>query len=144
MTVIVRRGRPEDAPALQSLDTVVPTDPRRAASIEGWLAHDIVLVAEAAGVPVGYTVLDHSFFRQGDVGMLMLHPDWRGRRIGEQLLRGLEQVCDTPKLFCTTNLSNQRMQGLLVRLGYAACGFIDELDPGDPELVYVKKLGKPP
>jgi hypothetical protein len=32
------------------------------------------------------------------------------------------------------------MQRLLVRLGYRTCGFIEELDPGDPELIFVKKL----
>jgi len=32
------------------------------------------------------------------------------------------------------------MQRLLARLGFVTCGFIDELDPGDPELVFVKKL----
>lgn len=70
----------------------------------------------------------------------MVHPDHRGRRIGEQLLRALEEQCDTPKFFVTANLSNHRMQRLLLRMGYAACGYIDELGPGDPELVFVKKM----
>jgi ribosomal protein S18 acetylase RimI-like enzyme len=140
VTATVRKGRPADAAALKALDTVVPLDPGRAESIDGWLEHDLVFVAEVDGRPVGYAVFNHAFFRQGNVDMLMLDPDFRGRRIGEQLLRALEEVCDTPKLFCTTNLSNQRMQRLLSRLGFFACGFIDELDPADPELVYVRRL----
>lgn len=61
-------------------------------------------------------------------------------RIGEQLLKVLETKCDTSKFFVTTNLSNHRMQRLLLRMGYSPCGYIGELDPGDPELVFVKKI----
>jgi hypothetical protein len=32
------------------------------------------------------------------------------------------------------------MQSLLAKLGYQLSGVIHELDPGDPELVYVKYL----
>jgi ribosomal protein S18 acetylase RimI-like enzyme len=139
VTATVRRGAAADAAALKTLDTVVPVDPRRAASIDDWLERDVVFIAEVDDNVVGYGVFNHDFFHHGNVDMLMLHPDSRGQRIGEQLLRALEEVCDTPKLFCTTNVSNHRMQRLLSRLGFAACGFIEELDPGDPELVYVKK-----
>jgi ribosomal protein S18 acetylase RimI-like enzyme len=141
MPVTVRRSRAEDAAALKALDAIVPVDPQRAISIDAWLAHDVVYVAVAADRPVGYAVFNHDFFRQGNVDMLMLAVECRGQRIGEQLLLALENACDTPKLFCTTNVSNHRMQRLLARCGFLACGFIDELDPGDPELVYVKKLG---
>lgn len=136
----VRRGQVADAEALKQLDTIVPVDPRRADSIDEWLRQDVVFVAEVANTAVGYGVFNHDFFHQGNVDMLMLHPDFRGQKIGEQLLEALEGVCDTPKFFVTTNLSNHRMQRLLSRRGFAACGFIDELDPGDPELVFVKKL----
>ena len=144
MTATVRRGHEADAEALKALDTSVPSDPKRAALIDEWLEHDVVVVAEVDGRAVGYGVFNHAFFRQGNVDMLMIHPDHRGRRIGEQLLRALEAACDTPKLFCTTNASNHRMQRLLARVGFATCGFIDELDPGDPELVFVKLLGGVP
>jgi len=142
LTATVRRGEAADGAALKALDTIVPVDPRRAESIDSWLEGDVVFVCEVDGQVVGYGVFNHDFFRQGNVDMLMLHPDYRGQLIGELLLQALEQTCDTPKLFCTTNLSNHRMQRLLSRRGFVACGFIDELDPGDPELVYVKRLGE--
>jgi ribosomal protein S18 acetylase RimI-like enzyme len=140
VTTTVRQGRPGDAAALKALDTVMPLDSRRAVSIDEWFERDIVFVAEVDGTVVGYAVFNHDFFDYGNVDMLMLHRDFRGQRIGEQLLQALQGVCDTPKLFCTTNVSNHRMQRLLSRCGFLACGFIDELDPGDPELVYVKRL----
>ncbi|MBU1699838.1 MAG: GNAT family N-acetyltransferase [Candidatus Eisenbacteria bacterium] len=136
----IRRGKVADAPELKALDTVVPRDPTRAEWIDRWLREDTVLVAEVEGRIVGYGVFNHAFFHMSQVEMLMLHQEYRGRRIGEQLLAALEEQADTSKFFVTTNLTNYRMQRLLLRMGYAACGYIDQLDPGDPELVFVKRV----
>jgi len=143
MNARVRRGQAADAGSLKALDTVVPVAPSRADAIDRWLRDDVVFVVEVDGEAVGYGVFNHAFFHQGNVDMLMLHPEHPGRRIAESLLGAIEEACDTAKLFVTTNLSNDRMQRLLLRRGYATCGFIAELDPGDPELVYVKKLDQP-
>jgi GNAT superfamily N-acetyltransferase len=140
MNATMRLGAPADAAALKQIDSVVPGDPTRADFIDRWLCEDTVLVAELAGQVVGYGVYNHDFFHQGQVDMLMVDAEHRGGRIGEQLLSALERLCDTPKLFVTTNLSNHRMQRLLLRMGYDACGYIGELDPGDPELMFVKKM----
>lgn len=141
MEPLIRRGMPTDASALKDLDSMVPLDPTRAGSVDRWLRDDHILVAEVDGRAVGYGVFDHGFFEQSNVAMLMVHKEYRGRRIGEHLLRMLESLGDTPKFFVTTNQSNHRMQRLLSRMGYRAGGYIHELDPGDPELVFVKDAG---
>ena len=134
----------EDASALKRIDSVAALDPTRAEFIDHWLQMDTVMVAEQDRQAVGYGVFNHAFFHQGQIEMLMVQTDFRGMHIGAQLLATLEQQCDTPKLFVTTNVSNQRMQRLLANLGYAASGFIDELDPGDPELVFFKQVNRYP
>ena len=62
--------------------------------------------------------------------------------IGKQLVAYLEERTDGPELWTSTNLSNQRMQRLLASRGFHITGFIDNLDPGDPELFYFKRLGR--
>ncbi len=89
---------------------------------------------------VGYAVLEYSFYETGFVSMLYVHSDWRRHGVGTALLRHLESICQTDKLFTSTNLSNLRMQALLAKLGYKLSGVIHDLDEGDPELVYVKHL----
>ena len=116
----------------------MPLDSSRAVYIDKWLEKDTVLIAEFNGKVVGYGVFNHAFFRQSQVDMLMVNENYRGQRIGEHLLLELEKLSDTPKFWVTTNLSNHRMQRLLTRLGYKPCGYIDELDPGDPEIIFVK------
>jgi len=44
------------------------------------------------------------------------------------------------KLFTSTNLSNLPMQSLLAQLNFKLSGVIENLDEGDPELVYFKPL----
>ncbi len=129
-----------DAHALKALDTIVPFDPSRAEYIDRWLKEDTVLAAEIEGKIVGYGVFNHAFFHQGQVDMLMIHADYRGQRIGEAILSALEKLCDTPKFYVTTNMSNHRMQRLLSRMEYRAAGYIHELDPDDPELIFVKDI----
>ena len=138
MSISIRPATIEDADAIKALDTVVLLDPSRAVYIDEWLAKDTVLVAEFNNRVVGYGVFNHAFFRQSQVDMLMVDESYRGQRIGEHLLLELEKLSDTPKFWVTTNLSNHRMQRLLTRLSYKPCGYIDELDPGDPEMIFVK------
>ncbi len=52
----------------------------------------------------------------------------------------VEVLCQTDKLFTSTNQSNRPMQKLLEKLGYQPSGYIENLDEGDPELVYFKRL----
>jgi len=136
----IRRAEQSDAQILKKLDTIVTIDPTRAEFIDRWLKDDIVLVAEIDNTVVGYGVFNHAFFYQGQVDMLMIHQDYRGQCIGECLMKELEKLCDTPKFFVTTNMSNHRMQKLLRKLSFRSCGYINELDPRDPELVYVKNI----
>ena len=95
MEPLIRRGMPTDASALKDLDSMVPLDPTRAGSVDRWLRDDHILVAEVDGRAVGYGVFDHGFFEQSNVAMLMVHKEYRGRRIGEHLLRMLERVSAT-------------------------------------------------
>ena len=56
------------------------------------------------------------------------------------LVRACESDCVAPKLFVSTNESNLPMQALLAKLDYAPSGRVENLDEGDPELIYVKFL----
>jgi len=142
MTINIRKADSNDAQSIRSIDSIVRFNPSRAEMIDTWLQRDFVLVAEMDNRIVGYGVFNHEFFRQSQIDMLMISKEYRGKRIGELLLLSLEKYADTAKMFITTNLSNHSMQKLLLRNGYKPCGYIDELDPGDPELVFVKQMIK--
>jgi len=76
------------------------------------------------------------------IDMLYIHPKHQRKGIGAKLIRHSEVLCKTEKLFTSTNQSNLPMRKLLKKLGYVQSGFIDNLDAGDPEIVYFKRIKK--
>ncbi|MFE5667001.1 GNAT family N-acetyltransferase [Streptomyces niveus] len=132
---VVRRARAEDAGALIAVDSLA--DRRRQAAVRRWCQEGSAVVAEGAAGPVGYCVVEYTFFEQGFVSMLMVAPAARGRGVGRSLLDAVAASCATPKLFTSTNVSNQPMQRLLQRAGWSPVGLLHGLDEGDPELFYL-------
>ncbi|HEX8117972.1 MAG TPA: GNAT family N-acetyltransferase [Pyrinomonadaceae bacterium] len=138
--ISIRTATVDDVEALCSLDIVAHTEAERREFIEGSVGEGTCHVAVAGGEVIGYGVLNYTFYRQGFVEMLYVHAGHRRRGAGVALLKGMEALCRTPKLFTSTNLSNLPMQALLQRLGYTPSGVIHNLDEGDPEIVYFKRL----
>ena len=91
---------------------------------------------------IGYIVLNQSFFVRATIDMLMIAPAHRRSGIGTLLLKHMEKTYDGDELWTSTNLSNNPMQRLLNQLQYEITGFVNNLDPGDPELIFYKKLRK--
>lgn len=136
--LVVRVGTAVDADALVALDPVARSDGgERSSGIERWCREGSVLVADTPAGPVGYCVVEYTFFEQGFVAMLMVAESVRGHGIGERLLRAAAASCLTAKLFTSANLSNQPMQRLLQRLGWRSVGMLHGLDDGDPEVFYL-------
>lgn len=97
-------------------------------------------VAILDGTVVGFAVLEHSFFERGFITMLMVGSAHRRRGVGAGLVRHLEGLCESARIFTSTNQSNLPMQSLLQKLGYRHSGTVEDLDPGDPELFYSRQL----
>lgn len=141
MSLLVRPVVPADAEALIALDSHASHDLSRIDDIGRWIAEGNCFVAEANSRPVGYAVLDDSFFRQPTVAMLMVARSARRSGVGRALLRHLQARTAGPKLWSSTNRSNLPMQNLLVSEGFRYAGTVEGLDDGDPELFYFREIG---
>lgn len=139
-TFVIRPATQSDTEPLCSFDHVARHDNGRRAFIRHSVANGTCFVCVTDEQVVGYGVLEYSFYGNGFVSMLMVHPDHRHRGAGTQLIRHFESICQTAKLFTSTNLSNLPMQALLAKLEYRLSGVVHNLDEGDPELVYFKPL----
>ncbi|MFI2780688.1 GNAT family N-acetyltransferase [Streptomyces sp. ALB3] len=140
--VLVRLARPCDEHALCGIDPIaVGGDADRRASIRRWCEDGAASVAEDEwGAPVGYCVMEYTFFGHGFVAMLMVAPSARRRGVGRLLLDAAADSCTTEKLFTSTNVSNRSMLGLLERAGWRPVGLLHGLDEGDPELFYLDSV----
>lgn len=98
-------------------------------------------ISGRSGAVESYIVLDRkSFFLRDFVQLLFVKPCARRIGMASALFDIVEAAASTAKLFTSTNESNNAMQALLMKRGYAMAGIINHLDPGDPELVFVKHM----
>ena len=136
----IREATPADRDAIVGFDHVARLEPARVQLIDRVLRSATCLVADHHGSVVAYTALEYTFYEQGFVSILYVAEPRRRQGIGRALIQAVAARCSTPKLFTSTNQSNQPMQQLLDSLGYVPSGIIYNLDPGDPELVYMLNL----
>ena len=137
-----RLACPSDIEALINLDPQSHTDMKRITFITQAVHSGTCRLVESDGQLVGYGVFSHSFYQYGFIEMLYIHPAFRRRHLGTRLMRYLEGLCTTEKLFTSTNQSNTPSQRLMASMGYQPSGVIENLDEGDPELIYMKRLDR--
>ncbi|RSN61250.1 GNAT family N-acetyltransferase [Amycolatopsis sp. WAC 04182] len=136
--ITIRDALTTDGPLLAQVDSAaVAGNSGRIAEIQHWLATADTRIAHSRGQVTGYCVTEYTFFGQAFVTMLMVAENTRGLGVGARLLLDAQQRRNTPKLFTSTNLSNQPMQRLLTRLGWQSAGIVYGLDDGDPELFFL-------
>ena len=134
----IRRATRADLPALAQVDPRLDSDAGRADHIGELMDLGLSWLAEADGVPLGYVVASTHFFARPFVDLLVVDAAQRRRGVGTALMARCEAAHDDDRLFTSTNESNQPMRALLAQAGYQVSGVIENLDPGDPELVFVK------
>jgi GNAT superfamily N-acetyltransferase len=115
----------------------------RIAYLRDAIARGACVVAVVQGKPAGFAVWDASFYGYPFVWLLAVRPEARRRGVATALMRYIERACDRDRVFTSTNASNAPMRALCEALGYAPSGRIDNLDPGDPELVFCRRLSPP-
>lgn len=138
MTITIRpAGRPDIA-ALISVDPIALDDIHRRQSLARWAAAGQCHVAERGGRVVGYVALTHAFFHQPFVELLMVAEDDRRSGVGLALVEHCKSAAaGAPKLWSSTNRSNAPMRALLVKSGFIESGVVENLDEGDPEMIFL-------
>jgi GNAT superfamily N-acetyltransferase len=101
------------------------------------------LVALADGKPIGVAEFHTHFYGHLFIDLLFVDERHRRRGAASALIAACAAAAPTNKLFTSTNASNLPAQKLFLRAGFQRSGSIDNLDEGDPEIVYCKLLGRP-
>jgi ribosomal protein S18 acetylase RimI-like enzyme len=93
---------------------------------------------------VGVVILDLSGVLNGYIQILAIHPDWRGRGIGAQMIAWAEAriFSQSPNVFLCVSSFNERAQRFYARLGYQRVGALpDFLTVGHAEIILRKTRG---
>lgn len=138
--IILEKATAKDIDSVGIIDAMVLGHTGRRAQLQQAIYDRQCFVAKVDQAVAGFLIWDNSFFGQAFISLLMVHPRYRQHGIGTHLMQHVEAIIPAKRWFTSTNLSNKRMQRLCEKLGYQRSGFIDNLDEGDPEIVYCKRI----
>lgn len=96
------------------------------------------IVANDKNLFVGFLIFDTHFFDCSFISLIIVRPSERRKGYATSLIEYFINISPTKKIFSSTNNSNQRMQEVFKANGFIQSGFIENLDEGDPEIIYFK------
>ncbi len=136
---LIRQATADDLPHLSDLDHVAHADAERRVFIRKAVLAHRAWVIEVSEAVVGYGIISHDFFGRSFLDLIYIEEAKRSSGYGPYLIAFMQAQSRSDDLFTSTNESNSHMQHVLEKLGYERSGVIHNLDPGDPEIVYVKQ-----
>jgi ribosomal protein S18 acetylase RimI-like enzyme len=96
-----------------------------------------ILVKENEDV-AGFLIYDTHFFGCTFISLVIVSPAKRRKGYASQLMNYLVRIAPTDKIFSSTNRSNVSMQKVFEANGFVESGIVENLDEGDPEIIYFK------
>ncbi|MGA9796813.1 MAG: GNAT family N-acetyltransferase [Rhizomicrobium sp.] len=138
--VHTRHAGTRDRRLFATFDPRVADDLARRALVDAAIAARNCWVVEAAGQVIGYGVLTSNFFHRDFIELVHVAENARRGGAGSALLLAIERSVRADRIFTSINESNAPMRALLEKRGYKPSGRIENLDPDDPELIFVKLL----
>lgn len=134
----MRRIGPDDIGLLATIDPRFEIDPKLSAHIADLLGSGLSWAAFNGRRGVGFAVVTRHFYGFPFVDLLHVAEVARRRSAGSALMAHCEAAHDADRIFTSTNESNEPMRALLAKAGWLPAGVVHYLDPGDPELIFVK------
>ena len=122
------------------MDRSVQGDQARRALVMSAISRGECWVAVNNEVLAGFGVMNHLFFERGFISLVYVDRAQRRRGVGTSLFDEFEHRCRSNRIFTSANLSNLPMQSFFVSRGKVLSGIVQDLDDGDPEMFYSKRL----
>ena len=137
-TLAIRTGTANDLPSLVAIDAFAQSHAERVEFLSQSLVLGQCDVAASEDGLAGFAILSYNFFGFGFIPLVVVATAQRRQGVGLRLLEALEHRCTSRKLFSSANLSNVVAQRLFLRASFVESGRVENLDPGDPEVIYFK------
>jgi len=135
----IKEARMEHLQVLCTIDQEVIGDASRTEEIQQAIEEKRCLLYQSTDNIAGFLLFTNDFFGYSFISLVIVKPSERRKGVASALMKAYMQMAKTSKVFSSTNQSNKRMQQLFHNLGFVKSGVIDNLDEGDPEIIYMKQ-----
>ena len=129
---------PDDLGRMTAVDPLTAANAERRNHLGALLRQGLSWGALSDGRMVGFAVVTRNFYSFPFVDLLVVAEAARRRGAGSALMAHCAAVHGADRIFTSTNESNAPMRALLAQAGWLPAGVVHYLDPGDPELIFVK------
>ena len=136
----IRPPRPGDARPCAELAALVVGPDRAGPLIKAHLEQHHLIVAEAEGVVIGLCAYRTDWFQCTFVSLVVVQEKFRRRGIARELMRSVDAVSPTPRVFSSVDETNGPAIRLHGALGFAPSGHIDNLPQGTRELLFYRRV----
>jgi ribosomal protein S18 acetylase RimI-like enzyme len=127
-----------DLDEIVKMDEEVIGNKSRREYIRKAIEEERCIVANDKNLIVGFLLFDTYFFECSFISLIIIRHTERRKGYATSLIEYFINISPTTKIFSSTNQSNQRMQEVFKANGFIQSGFIENLDEGDPEIIYYR------
>ncbi|PEA28080.1 N-acetyltransferase [Bacillus cereus] len=131
----------DDLDSIVHLDIDVLGDDSRRDYIKHTIDEGRCIIVKEDNSISGFLTYDTNFFGCTFLSLIIVSPAKRRQGYASSLISYMLTHSPTQKIFSSTNESNESMQTVFNANGFVRSGMIENLDEGDPEIIfYTKKL----
>ncbi|MEK4935016.1 MULTISPECIES: GNAT family N-acetyltransferase [Bacillus] len=137
----VAKASIDDLDSIVHIDIDVIGDASRRNYIKHAIDEGKCIIAKEDNSISGFLTYDTNFFGCTFLSLIIVSPTKRRQGHASSLISYMLSNSPTQKIFSSTNESNESMQKVFSANGFVRSGIIENLDEGDPELIFhIKKL----
>ncbi|MCM3124327.1 MULTISPECIES: GNAT family N-acetyltransferase [unclassified Mesobacillus] len=127
-----------DLQAIVQIDSEMIGNTSRRNMIENAIKQEHCILVKENNEAAGFAIYDTNFFECTFISLVIVSPGKRRKGYASQLLNELVRTSPTEKVFSSANRSNLSMQKVFEANGFVESGIVENLDEGDPEIIYFK------
>jgi ribosomal protein S18 acetylase RimI-like enzyme len=128
----------EDLDKIVNIDSEVIGNTSRRDYIENAIELEHCIIAKEEENIVGFLIYDTNFFECSFISLIIVSSSKRRKGYASLLMDYMISTSPTTKVFSSTNRSNINMQKVFNTNGFIQSGIVENLDEGDPEIIYFK------
>lgn len=121
---------------LRAMDKEVIGDYSRSDRIKHAILEGRCRIYKTQSCIAGFLIFTTDFFDCCFISLVIVKAAERRNGVATALLADFLERAPTAKIFSSTNRSNTKMQNVFKATGFKRSGYIENLDDGDPEIIY--------